>query len=125
MTTPPPPEIARPESIPPENIRPENIREEAANTILAELLQEHGLTARAERRGPQGVPDIRVTLKTGDAILLECKWDDAATRLAAQLDDRLRNFPDELALAGVLYPGRLKSADNLRAELAAADDLQW
>ena len=119
MTT-PPPEIARPESIP-----PENIREEAANTILAELLQEHGLTARAERRGPRGVPDIQVTLKTGDAILLECKWDDAATRLETQLTRRLDGYPNMLAVAGVLYPARLKQARNLKAELAQADDLQW
>ena len=116
-TTTPPPS--------PENIRPENIREEAANTILAELLREYSLPARAERRGRRGAPDIQVTLKTGDAVLLECKWDDASGLLAAQLDHRRQNFPDELALVGVLYPARLKSADNLRAELHAADDLLW
>ena len=103
----------------------ENIREEAVNTILAELLREHDLPARAERRGRRGAPDIQLELKTGDAILLECKWDDAARLLATQLDDRLQNFPDELALVGVLYPARLKAADNLREELAAADDIRW
>ena len=103
----------------------ENIREEAVNTILAELLREYGLPARAERRGRRGAPDIQLKLKTGDAILLECKWDDAVGLLATQLDDRLQNFPDELALVGVLYPTRLKAADNLREELAAADDIQW
>ena len=56
----------------------ENIREEAVNTLLAQLLREYGLTTRAERRGLAGVPDILVELKTGDTILLECKWDDAA-----------------------------------------------
>ena len=103
----------------------ENIREEAVNTLLAQLLREYGLATRAERRGRRGAPDIQLELKTGDAILLECKWDDAAGLLATQLDDRLQNFPDELALVGVLYPARLKAADNLREELAAADDIRW
>ena len=103
----------------------ENIREEAVNTILAELLREYGLPARAERRGRRGAPDIQAELKTGDAILLECKWDDAAGLLENQLTERLAAYPDTLAVAGVLYPARLKQADDIQAALAAAEDLQW
>ena len=90
----------------------ENIREEAVNTLLAQLLREYGLTTREERRSRRGAPDIQVELKTGDTILLECKWDAAAGFLQVQLDDRILNFPNELAMVGVLYPRRLKTADN-------------
>ena len=103
----------------------ENIREEAVNTLLAQLLREYGLTARAERRGRAGVPDILVELKTGDTILLECKWDDTAGQLPAQLTERLSAYPDTLAIAGVIYPAHLKSAEDTQAALAAAWDLQW
>ena len=103
----------------------ENIREEAVNTLLAQLLREYGLTARAERRGLAGVPDILVELKTGDTILLECKWDDAAGLLPAQLAERLADYPDMLAVAGVLYPARLKPIEDIQAAIVAAEDLQW
>ncbi len=103
----------------------DNIREEAANTLLAQLLRDYGLTARAERRGPAGVPDILVELKTGDTILLECKWDDAAGLLENQLSERLDDYPDTLAVAGVLYPVRLKAVDDIQADLATAGDLRW
>ena len=102
-----------------------NIREEAVNTLLAQLLREYGLTARAERRGPAGVPDILVELKTGDTILLECKWDDSAGLLENQLSERLTDYPDTLAVAGVLYPARLKTADDIQADLSTAGDLRW
>ena len=105
--------------------QPENIREEAVNTLLAQLLREYGLATRAERRGRRGAPDIQAELKTGDAILLECKWDDAAGLLENQLTERLSAYPDTLAVAGVLYPARLKQADDIQAALAAAEDLQW
>ena len=102
-----------------------NIREEAVNTLLTQLLREHGLSARAERRSPAGAPDILVELKTDDTILLECKWDDAAGLLQAKLDERLSAYPDTLAIAGVLYPSRLKTVEDTQAALSAADDLQW
>ena len=103
----------------------DNIREEAVNTLLAQLLRDYGLTARAERRGHAGVPDILVELKTGDTILLECKWDDAAGLLENQLSERLADYPDTLAVAGVLYPIRLKTVDDIQADLATAGDLRW
>ena len=103
----------------------ENIREEAVNTLLAQLLREYGLTTREERRSRRGAPDILVKLKTGDTILLECKWDDAAGQLSTQLTERLSTHPDTLAIAGVLYPARLKPADDIKAALAVAGDLQW
>ena len=103
----------------------DNIREEAVNTLLAQLLRDYGLTARAERRGRAGVPDILVELKTGDTILLECKWDDVAGLLENQLSERLADYPDTLAVAGVLYPARLKAVDDIQADLATAGDLGW
>ena len=42
--------------------RSETIREEAANVLLAQLLRDHGLSARAERRSRAGAPDIKVDL---------------------------------------------------------------
>lgn len=54
--------------------RRDTIREESVNTLLAQLLRDQGVSARAERRSRGATPDIRVTLKTGDTVLLECKW---------------------------------------------------
>ena len=103
----------------------ENIPEVAVNVLLAQLLREYGLTASEERRGRAGVPDILVDLKTGDTILLECKWDAFDGRLQSQLTERLSAYPDTLVVAGVLYPARLKLADDIKAALAVAEDLQW
>ena len=103
----------------------EIVREEAVNTLLAKALQEGGIAARAERRGRLGTPDVRVNLKTGDAVILECKWIGAESLLAEQLDRRLRADAGTLAYVGVCYPERLKTADDLSAALESADDLQW
>ena len=102
----------------------ETIREEGVNVPLAQLLVDHGLSARAERRSRKGTPDIRVDLR-GDLVLLECKWEDSASPLEDQLGERLEDFPEALGVIGVLYPDRLRRAENTRAELAAAADLQW
>lgn len=103
--------------------RPETIREEAANVLLAQLLRDHGLSARAERRSRRGAPDISVDLRTGLAIV-ECKWDGGRTLLEDQLDGRLTDFPHALGTFGVLYPGQLRHAEDTRAGLETAD-LQW
>ena len=103
----------------------ETVREEAVNTLLAQLLRGHGIAARAERRSRKGAPDIRVELKTGDSVLLECKWEDSIGLLETQLDDRLENFPDALGTIGVLYPDRLKFLENTQSGLESATDLQW
>ena len=103
----------------------ETIREEVINTLLTQLLRDYGIRARAERRSREGAPDIRVELKTGDSVLLECKWDDAAGLLESQLDARLSIFPHVLATIGVLYPSRLKQLEDTQVELAAANDLHW
>ena len=102
---------------------PETIREEAANVLLAQLLRDHGLSARAERRSRAGAPDIRVDLRTGLAIV-ECKWDGGRSLLEDQLDGRLTAFPHALGTFGVLYPGQLRHAEDTRAGLETAD-LQW
>ncbi len=103
----------------------ENTREEAVNVHLAQLLRDRGISARAERRTTEGAPDIRADLRSGDLVVLECKWEESSGLLEIQLDDRLANFPDALGLLGVLYPARLRQAEDTRAALDAADDLQW
>ena len=103
----------------------ENIREEGVNVPLAQLLRNRGISARAERRSREGAPDIRVDLKSGDQIILECKWDGSASLLESQLGERLTDFPEALGMVGVLYPSRLRQADDTQAGLEAAEDLQW
>ncbi len=104
---------------------PETTREEAVNVLLAELLRDHGLAARAERRSREGVPDIRVELRSGDLVLLECKWEGSAGLLEHQLGERLTDFPEALGTVGVLYPDRLQHAEDTSAALEEAADLQW
>ena len=53
---------------------PETTREEEVNVHLALSLSRRGFSAKAERRSRQGVPDVRVALRSG-LILLECKWE--------------------------------------------------
>ncbi len=110
-----------------ENNASETIREEAVNTLLARLLRGYGAStsARAERRSAAGTPDIRVTLRTDDSVLLECKWEGSANQLEAQLDERLSAFPDSLGLIGVLYPERLRHLDDVESALDSAEDLRW
>ena len=105
--------------------RSDTIREEAVNTLLAQLLRDQGISARAERRNRNATPDVRVTLKTGDTVLLECKWEDSVSQLESQLDARLQQFPDALGIIGVLYPEGLKYLDDTREGLEHAGDLEW
>ena len=104
---------------------PESIREEGVNVLLAEVLRARGVPARAERRSRRGAPDLRVPLASGDLVILECKWDGAAAQLKAQLDERLREYPEALGMVGVLYPEWLRREEDTRAGLEAATDLQW
>ena len=106
-------------------IDPETIREEGANVLLAQLLRARGVSARAERRSRKGAPDIRVDLRSDDLIILECKWEGSAGLLESQLDERLNDFPEAVGLMGVLYPSRLRDAEDTAAELEGATDLQW
>ena len=104
---------------------PETIREEGVNVLLAQSLRDHGVSARAERRSRKGAPDVRVELRSGDLVILECKWDGSANLLNSQLDERLNDFPEVLGMVGVLYPDGLRHVENTLAELEAATDLQW
>ena len=104
---------------------PETIREEAVNTLLAQLLRDRGISARAERRSKKGVPDIRVELRSGDSVLVECKWEGSASLLIEQLESRLDSFPEAIGVVGVLYPERLRHEENTHAGLEAAANLQW
>ena len=104
---------------------PETIREEGINVHLAQLLRDRGLSAKGERRTRSGIPDVRGECGDGDLVILECKWEGAADLLEAQLDDRLRGFPEALGVIGVLYPGRLRHTENARADLEGTADLQY
>ena len=104
---------------------PETIREEGVNVLLVQLLRDHGLSARAERRSKGGVPDVRVNLRGGDLVLLECKWEGQGALLESQLEERLTAFPEALGMLGVFYPDRLRYAENTLVELEAAADLRW
>jgi len=101
------------------------IREEGVNVLLNQLLRGHGISSRAERRRRNTAPDIQATLKAGDSVLLECKWADSETALLDQLDERLQQFPDALGILGVLYPERLKYAEDTQSVLEAAEDIRW
>ena len=104
---------------------PETIREEGVNVLLTQSLRDHGVSARAERRSRKGAPDVRVELRSGDLVILECKWDGSANLLNSQLEERLKDFPEALGMVGVLYPDGLRYEENTQAELEAATDLQW
>ena len=83
------------------------------------------MAARAERRSKMGAPDIRVELKSGDTIVLECKWEGSTSLLESQLEERLENFPDAVGMVGILYPERLRHAEDTNATLSTIDNLQW
>ena len=103
----------------------ETIREEAVNTMLARMLRGYGVSARAERRSKEGAPDVRAELRTGDPVLLECKWEGSERSLEDQLDERLVAFPESLGLIGVLYPDRMRHMANVEDALETANDLRW
>ena len=103
---------------------PETTREEGVNVHLAQLLRDHGLRARAERRGRRGAPDVIVELRSGDRVILECKWEGSANLLERQLDERLRQFPEALGVIGVLYHPGLRYVEDTRSGLEATD-LEW
>ena len=78
---------------------PETTREEAVNTLLAQMLGDHGVSARAERRSRrEGAPDIRVRLRSGDSIIMECKWEGSSGILKDQMLGRLNAFPKALGI---------------------------
>ena len=101
------------------------IREEVVNTLFAELDCERQVWAKAERQSRESVPDLRVELPGGDAVIAECKCADATGSLKHQLSDRGRSSPEDIGVFGVLYPDRLRRAEDTRAELASAMDVRW
>ena len=101
------------------------VREEVVNVLLAQLLRDHGLSAKAERRGRRGTPDVIVDLRSGDQILLECKWEGSAGLLDDQLEGRLRDFPEALGVFGVVYPDWIKLLENTLSGLRGAADFEW
>ncbi len=109
----------------PSRRRRETTREEAVNGALERVLRLHGLNAKAERRSKEGAPDARIELRSGDLVLLECKWKSSAGSLDEQIAGRLQQFPEALGIFGVLYPERLHGEDDIQASLLAAGDLRW
>ena len=103
----------------------ETNREEAFNVELARMLKDRGVTARAERRSRHGVPDLRVELRTGDDVILECKYVGSLSDLESQLDARLISFSKHLGVLGVVYPDRFRKAPDVSSCLEEADDIQW
>ena len=103
---------------------PETTREESANVHLAQLLRDQGISARAERRSKRGAPDVSVELRSGDRVILEGKWEGSANLLEKQLDGRLRDFPEALAVIGVLYHPELRYVEDTKSGLEATD-LKW
>lgn len=100
-------------------------REEVVNTLLAQLLRRHGLDAKAERRSLEGTPDVRIELRGGELVLLECKWESTAAQLDEQLDERLAQFPEAVATVGVIHPERLRVEEDVQAALEAETGLRW
>ncbi len=103
----------------------ETAREEAVNPLLGQLLRVRGIKARAERRSRGDSPDIRYELRTGELVLVECKWESNQAGLNDQLDQRVEDFPDAIARLGVLYPDWLKQEDDILDELEHTLNLQW
>ncbi|MYF78873.1 MAG: hypothetical protein F4180_03000 [Chloroflexi bacterium] len=103
----------------------ETNREETFNIELARMLRDRGIKARAERRSRQGVPDVRVALRTGDDVILECKYAGSLSDLESQLDARLISFSKHLGVLGVVYPDRFRQASDVASCLEDADDIQW
>ena len=103
----------------------ETAREEAVNPLLGQLLRARGIKARAERRSRGDAPDIRYELRTGELVLIECKWESNQAGLNDQLDQRVEDFPDAIARLGVLYPDWLKQEDDILDELEHTLNLQW
>ena len=103
----------------------ETNREEAFNVALARMLKDRGITARAERRSRQGVPDVRIELNTGDRVKLECKYSRSQNDLETQLNERLKAFSDDLGILGVIYPDRFREASDVFSCLENADDIEW
>ena len=100
-------------------------REEAVNTLLAQELRRHGLSAREERRTREGAPDVRIELRGGELVLLECKWESTAAQLDEQLDQRMEQFPEAVAVVGVVYPERLRVEEDIQSSLETETGLRW
>ena len=108
-----------------ESSKGETAREEAVNPLLGQLLRARGIKARAERRSRGDAPDIRYELRTGELVLIECKWESNQAGLNDQLDQRVEDFPEAIARLGVLYPDWVKQEDDILDELEHTLNLQW
>ena len=74
-----------------------------STSASAQQLRNRGISARAERHSREGIPDVRADLRSGDVVILECKWEESVSLLESQLDERLPAFLDALGVVGILY----------------------
>lgn len=100
-------------------------REEVVNTLLAQELRRQGLPAVAERRSGDLFPDVRIELRDGGVILLEGKWESTAGQLEGQLEARLAQFPEALAVVGVVHPEGLRVVEDVAEALGEETGLRW
>ena len=105
--------------------RRETNREEAVNVHLAEMLKEQGISARAERRSREGIPDVRVDLIGGYEIIVECKYEGSASLLESQLATRLASFPNAAGIVGMVYPSWMREERDIPDALISATDFEW
>ncbi len=103
----------------------ETNREEAVNVHLAQMLKQRGISARAERRSRQGVPDVRVDLIGGYHIILECKYEGSTSLLEPQLATRLTSFPDAAGVVAMVYPSWMREELDIPDALVCATDFEW
>ena len=91
----------------------ETTREEEVNVHLASVA--FPTWRKGQGRAPQSsevrARHVRITLRSG-LILLECKWEGSEKPLKDQLQERRADFPEALAMFGVLYPERLRHTEN-------------
>ena len=93
-------------------------REEAVNTLLAQELRRHGLSAREERRTREGATRRAYRAarrRTGAAGMQVGKHRRRSGR--ARLAQRMEQFPEAVAVVGVIYPERLRVEEDVQSSL--------
>ncbi|HZP81218.1 MAG TPA: hypothetical protein VFB21_06250 [Chthonomonadaceae bacterium] len=104
----------------PGSIKETKAREEVMNVILADCINDSGLSAEAENveadlHGSRALPDVVVSFQ-GLRCSIEGKWEDASRArqiVAEQAKARIKNGIAHLALA-VTYPITLRSVPHIR-----------
>ena len=78
--------------------------------------------ATAERRSSEGAPDVLIELRGGEHGLAGMQvGKHRRSMLDEQLDGRMRQFPEAVAVAGVIFPERLRVVEDVQAALGSGD----